>query len=652
MMDNASVLPRAAMQWILQHSVASNVELARLTNVCRAWRMQVEAVLLETIIQDDTDDDDTNTNNTTNHVPSRLGSLLLPCMLQHQQRQLSASFSSSTSGSYSSAHTTTINNTIAEETFCAAWFPPSGIQVVRVPLVASNNSNWNDTTENNQQQQQQRQSTATTITAASTRTVSQQLPTVPCVLEWKGYQDAADVLLDFGYAPVFVRQVLARASAAAAAAVNNNNGSNSNTTNTINNATTTTTSKPLSKTQTTIAVRGATIARPDQYCLCRDTCSDPDDDEDELRRELLPRALARAVQFLNADGSHAVCMTTPKFDGFVKMPITICLVGIATEDGCFVSGLERRVELGHGMVHSSPTSIASSDDLSPVCLVTECYGHDDDDAMLEDASSPTHAIHNGDDDNSTCSDSDDSNNHDAQSCDCAYRNVRSKVDSLQRPDTTPTSTMNNNNYNNNHVTTAAAAADCLAPTTKSVYQGQLGPGQWHCYVAVYDGTKSEIRIDGIREPITASSENSVDDNNNRTTVRLDGLTIGSDHTWDMSLCSGYGSGGEGQGAIAELAVFQGRLDACDIEQLEAQMMNRHDIARVDAKSRSEQWHEYKWARQAQALLDGQTGRVPLRILANHKSVAWKMQNHVTGKSIPIQKIGCRQSGEDSSTSEW
>ena len=37
---------------------------------------------------------------------------------------------------------------------------------------------------------------------------------------------------------------------------------------------------------------------------------------------------------------------------------------------------------------------------------------------------------------------------------------------------------------------------------------------------------------------------------------LDGLTIGSDHVFDMSLCFGEGSDGEGVGSIAEIMSSQ------------------------------------------------------------------------------------------------
>jgi hypothetical protein len=55
---------------------------------------------------------------------------------------------------------------------------------------------------------------------------------------------------------------------------------------------------------------------------------------------------------------------------------------------------------------------------------------------------------------------------------------------------------------------------------------------------------------------------------------LDGLSIGSDHQFDMSLCYGEIEGECGQGAIAEIAVFKGAMEEPDIEQLEKHLMQK------------------------------------------------------------------------------
>jgi hypothetical protein len=64
-----------------------------------------------------------------------------------------------------------------------------------------------------------------------------------------------------------------------------------------------------------------------------------------------------------------------------------------------------------------------------------------------------------------------------------------------------------------------------------VHKGRRGPGQWHCYVAVIDGSHSSIRIDGSPEIMT----HFINDDSKGSRVLLDGLTIGSDHSFDMSL---------------------------------------------------------------------------------------------------------------------
>ena len=51
------------------------------------------------------------------------------------------------------------------------------------------------------------------------------------------------------------------------------------------------------------------------------------------------------VQFLNIDSNHAVRLVTPKFEEPIFTPLTVFCVGIATEDGCFFSGLRKKFEM-------------------------------------------------------------------------------------------------------------------------------------------------------------------------------------------------------------------------------------------------------------------------------------------------------------------
>jgi hypothetical protein len=150
---------------------------------------------------------------------------------------------------------------------------------------------------------------------------------------------------------------------------------------------------------------------------------------------------------------------------------------------------------------------------------------------------------------------------------------------------------------------------------------------------------------------------------------LDGLIIGSDHCFGMSLCCGDGSSGEGEGAIAEVAVFKGRLAVSDIEAIEHSLMQKHgipsssfsndyfDSSKLKNGAYSQQhWLDYDRMRQAEALITCYPmskkhvlplPQVPLRFLSQHKSVAWKRYNPVTGKTITINRIGCKP-GESSS----
>ena len=45
--SDAMNVPEVALEWLLCHSLDSNVELAHLSNVCRAWRKKLQQVLLE-----------------------------------------------------------------------------------------------------------------------------------------------------------------------------------------------------------------------------------------------------------------------------------------------------------------------------------------------------------------------------------------------------------------------------------------------------------------------------------------------------------------------------------------------------------------------------------------------------------------------------
>mmetsp|Transcript_35036 Transcript_35036/g.84790 ORF Transcript_35036/g.84790 Transcript_35036/m.84790 type:complete len:263 (+) Transcript_35036:5706-6494(+) len=236
-------------------------------------------------------------------------------------------------------------------------------------------------------------------------------------------------------------------------------------------------------------------------------------------------------------------------------------------------------------------------------------------------------------------------------------------------------------------------------------RGRIGPGSWHCYVGVFDGKDSTIRIDGIVEQTVWDTVSPLADG---SIAILDGLTIGSDHSFDMSLCFGNGSDGEGEGAIAELAMFKGRMELADIERIETHMMNKYGLARPpDDVSGKEVTQDYEYTRRAHALLAksyapkeqqqqqqqpstprallykrdsstnmdmdvdvGQdeednnnntdmeatatatTGNIPLKYMTKLRQVAWQQSSAVTGQKFSVERIGAKNTNAFSSDSSW
>ena len=194
------------------------------------------------------------------------------------------------------------------------------------------------------------------------------------------------------------------------------------------------------------------------------------------------------------------------------------LVGIATEDACFFSGLNREFELGHLPIES---------DWSPICMTT-----------------------------------------DGRFC-----------------------------------------------------RGRTMPGLWHCYVAVFDGGRSTVWVDG-REEITPNDAHSCGYG------LLDGITIGSDHGFDMSLGLGLGEEGEGEGAISELIIFKGRLPNSDINTMEDYLMTKHGISncsdlsqhQLDTIAQEENWRIMAEILYSEENDDRYALTIPLRILARYRTV--------------------------------
>ena len=602
------------VDWLVRHA-ESNVELAVISNVCRTWRDRVMTVLL-----------------TPDGCPRTI--LLLPGMLA-----------------------TLDTPEISQGSFCAAWFAPEGIQIVSVPLETDSDDDsesffapsgaqsysFDTNKQQNDQQQQRQQKTS---------------PAIQCTQEWRGYSQPWQVLQPFGYAKDFVDRTweLAQQHAAVVEAV---------ATNVSVKRKIVSYKRMTEHHTTTAAVRGATYTRPEGYCLCWDydgqleeTFNEKPSTEEELlqvvlrqeknqtlqyrnkkrralQQEFLPRVVLTAahkndhsvephtitrqqpcVQFLNSSGNNAVRLQTPPFDcGELRGPITIFCVGIATEDGCFVSGLKRRCELGH----MYPTNVRDDlIDMSPICLATE--------TTVDPGEFPTqtNAANSFALDDSSCDSEEQQEREDqnqSTTCDCPFESIAGPDDPEEERE--------------------PIKEECI-------HRGQRGPGNWHCYVAVFAAGESMIRIDGMNEPLSGNKTGDASE------VRLDGLTIGSDHCFDMTLCFGEGSDEEGEGSIAELVVFQGRLGIKDIEQLEGYLMKKHGIIQCNRDRQIVLAMEDEWRRQARAFITQPSpylleGQVPLRIVAEDRSVAWKRVNAVTGKTLNVGRIGSKFS---TGSSEW
>ncbi len=449
--------------------------------------------------------------------------------------------------------------------------------------------------------------------------------------------------------------------------------------------------------ETTIAVRGSVFARPLQFCLCWDadqaeskltsqisvlnsSCSTEGKSHqqnngyykrmdlqrrkrmhDKMRRSRMKQALPRVVssakvknpilqdpeygivsgktqnclQLLNADKSRAVYLRTPRFDcGPVSGPVTMFCVGIATEDGCFVSGLETRFELGH--LHGVD-AMDRDIDMSPICICAEERKN-------------KYQQHTGKVVKSYSEDmTDSSNDEDYQInrkgsifCQCKIQ------------------------YHNLNDGSSLEGEECEQPSQKNIYRGEMGPGRWHCYTAVFNGKESLIRVDGCTERVNNASSSPCTNAHNDNRPSLDGLTIGSDHCFETPLCSGTGSEGEGEGSIAELSVFKGSLPLQDIECYEKYLMAKHGIVHGHQKlfpqeennlliqNYGNRWQEDRWRRQAHALMSHPPyydvgNSIPLRVAVGHRSVAWVRTNRVTGSQMKVSRIGAKHSN---GSSDW
>mmetsp|Transcript_36319 Transcript_36319/g.53085 ORF Transcript_36319/g.53085 Transcript_36319/m.53085 type:complete len:462 (+) Transcript_36319:3-1388(+) len=440
---------------------------------------------------------------------------------------------------------------------------------------------------------------------------------------------------------------------------------------------------------------------------------------------------SRCVQFLNANGTHAVFLRTLPFEcGTVKGPITIFLVGVATEDGCFVSGLKRRCEIGHMYPTDARDMLI---DMSPICIATDGdlrVGKNDSndggelstkgtsigsqgtmkdlwEGLIDDMNAvstpnvPTTATANS---NMIAFPTRKNSSYDSHDDSSDDSSENSEDNGLKILCSCPFQCQSNRNsaiyFSKQHHINGTCNEEEEPPPAEEedIYRGKMGPGLWHCYTVVFDGEESMIRVDGMQEPLQngwlQEKGDDMDEkegnlntmshsshsfptsaaSSQRGLATLDGLTIGSDHIFDMTLCCGDAADGEGDGAIAELVAFKGRMDLSDVDCIERYLMAKHGIPTVsslnmtmnnNAANHSENskqhtyphshWQEDEWKRQAHALIEQPppwkiaNQAVPLRVAANHRSVAWHRTNDVTGKVLRVPRIGSKKS---TGSSDW
>eukprot|EP00523_Entomoneis_sp_CCMP467_P003519 CAMPEP_0168761156 /NCGR_PEP_ID=MMETSP0724-20121128/23154_1 /TAXON_ID=265536 /ORGANISM="Amphiprora sp., Strain CCMP467" /LENGTH=628 /DNA_ID=CAMNT_0008810223 /DNA_START=21 /DNA_END=1904 /DNA_ORIENTATION=+ len=625
--DPGGGVPRVALEWFVLEAISSDVEMAQFSNVCELWRK----IMIDTL------------------VGRRCSGS--PLLLTSFVRKL-ISLGENNNSNNGNDNKNKDGGTSFDEAFCLAWFAPEGL--IQTWISPDDDSDGDDDDDDY----------GAGFMALATRAAQTYLfddpmdsakpkqpkalannnkpqPNANAVLvteEWRGFQSPADIFRHFGYTPAFLRSLIETLP--------------------YSNERDALLANEFQAYTTNAAVRGATIARADGYCFCHDGDDDSNNNDknnssqianlrdkaqrqlyneqeesdterpglfdimhleesklamrrstrrkQKLRRSVLPRVLVSqqnhydkgdeaadspkkptppmSVQFLNGSRDHAVTMVTPLLDcGPQATPITLFCVAIATEDGCFLSGLHHKFELGHLYPEEA---LFEATEQSPICVATEDWDQGAIDSAMAQAFDAADDRQQG----SVSSDDSTSRHTENSSCNCIFQHVQEKNSQL---DTDP----------------------------DSIARGTLGPGSWHVYTTIVYGEQYRIRVDGVEEPVTLSSISTTLDHN----PMLDGLTLGSDHNFGVSLCCGQGSPG-GQGAIAEVAVFRGALSPRDIETLEKRLMKKHCIPPLPTNFREQN----DYGRRAQMLFcQGTGGPVPLHYLARNRRVAWKQHDPVS-----------------------
>jgi hypothetical protein len=213
---------KMAISWFLQNNCTSNVQLAIISNVCRGWRQiasdAVASEALDLAANDKKNDSVSEKSSAVGHcgrTNSTLRTLLVTDMARGLVIRQKRLVDNRTCGS-----------------FCLAWFAPSGIQLTSVSLDDNDDGD---------------------AESRSSRKVT-------CCIEWRGYSHATEVLIPIGYATSFVHGVFEATSKLAFGDVSSP----------IMISSLSSQKLPSHRYNTTFSVRGATLARPEGFCLCVD----------------------------------------------------------------------------------------------------------------------------------------------------------------------------------------------------------------------------------------------------------------------------------------------------------------------------------------------------------------------------------------------
>jgi hypothetical protein len=384
------------VSWMLgehgQRRVSSNMELAILSNVCRPWRdLVIHAVVCQAINIEEGNINLHQHDSKERDVAPAQPLLLLPSMIREHLRTICSYKNDPLSMSVETRISRSSISSNCEETFCAVWLTPSGIHEIsiEIPIKIDKSSMPQRPCCNDLDAPNQYHDSQPTRTNEESKDSMQ---IVHVVSEWHGYRTAFQVLQPFGYTAPFLDEVFHHALYRVCG-------------NFVAKTSLETDELYITHCHlnpTTFAVRGSIIACPDGYCNIMDDnqitlCSSPPHIQTikEMQRDLLPRVVhlqhsmnerdrgcsdspinshnddneCRVVQFLNACGSNAVCMRTDYFAcGPLHGPVTVLVVGIATEDGCFLSGLKHCFELGHLYPSDEIAEMALS---SAICMATD-----------------------------------------------------------------------------------------------------------------------------------------------------------------------------------------------------------------------------------------------------------------------------------------